>query len=210
MRVLIEETCQLYRAGMRALIEAMPGLEVVAEARDIGEAFELIALHRPELAVLELPTPSSIGLQAISRLSASYCETALVVTANQGSLELARETLSRGARAFLGPDCGTSELELALQAAAQGHVFLSPNLSSQLLHGVLQRPRARIDRDLSPRQQQILTRLADGQSSKQIAADLGLSVKTVETHRARMMESLGLRRANELLRYAVRRAAGHA
>lgn len=210
LRILITESFQLYRAGLRCLIEAMPGLDVIAEARDSGEAFEMIALHRPELALLELPASHSLtALQAISRISAAYAETALVVLSASPTLDLARDALGRGARAFIGKDSSPVELELALQTAAQGHIFLSPALSSKMVHQLL-RPEARRDRnDLTPRQRQILGFLAQGQTSKQIAAELGLSVKTVETHRARMMESLGLRRASELLRYALSRSTGN-
>ncbi len=207
MRVLIAEAFQLHRTGLRRLIEAMPGLEVVVEARDASEAFEMVALHRPELALLELHSSSPSGLLAISRIASAYPDTALVILSAVASLDLARETLARGARAFIGKDASVSELELALLTAAQGHVFLSPALSSQVVHQLL-RPDGRRAQTLTPRQRQILSLLAEGLTSKQIAAELGRSVKTIETHRARMMETLGLHRASELLRYALRRNQG--
>lgn len=205
MRVLISEAFQLYRAGLRRLLEAMPGLEVVAEARNGAEAYEMVALHRPELALLALPQPPQPELLAIGRIASAWPETALLALASQPSLDLAREALARGARGLIGKDASPGELELALLSAAQGHVFLSPSLSSQVAHQLLGPAGRR--RDLSPRQRQILGLLAEGMGNKQIAADLGLSVKTVETHRARMMETLGLRRSTELLRYALRRGS---
>lgn len=207
MRVLITERYALHRAGLRRLIETMPGLEVVAEARDGAEAFEMIALHRPELALLELTAPGTVDLALISRIRLAYPETTLVAVSAVASLELAREVLGRGARAFIGKDACASELELALITAGQGHVFLSPALSSHLVHRMVN-PEARRDKSLTPRQRQILDYLSQGLNSKQIAAELGLSAKTVETHRARMMETLGLRRSSELLRYALMRTQG--
>lgn len=207
MRVLIADPYPLNRAGLRRLIEAVAGLTVVAEARDGAEAYEMVALHRPELALLALPASGPETLQAISRIGSTFPETAVVALANHGNLELAREVLARGARGFIDRDATPAELELALRTCAQGHTFLSPALSSQVLHTVVATPGRRRRDELPPRQRQILSLIGEGRSNKQIAALLGLSMKTVETHRARMMETLGLRRANELVHYAVRRAA---
>lgn len=208
MRVLIAEHHPLIRTALRTLVETMAGLEVVAEARDGGEAYEMIALHRPELALLVLPPTGHVGLPSLSRIHNAYPDTALVVMAEHGGIDLARDALARGARGFLGKDASAIELELALRAAAQGHVFLSPAIASQMVHTLLPSAASRRRGELPPRQRQVLGLLAEGLNSKQIADELGLSVKTIETHRARLMEALGLRRASELVRYAVRRESG--
>jgi len=115
-----------------------------------------------------------------------------------------RTALDRGCAGFVVKDAAPMELELALRAAAGGQVFLSPQVSSKMLAPMLGRDRPTGIAALSPRQRQILRQLGGGMSSKEIAAQLGISVKTVETHRARMMESLGCRRANDLLLLAAR------
>lgn len=204
-RVLIADDHQLVRAGIRRLMDSIPGIEVVAEARDGAEAFELIALHRPDIALLDLSMPLKNGLEVTVEVVAQFPQTAVIIMSVHADLDHAREALARGARGFLAKDSAPGELELALRSSAAGHIFLSPQISALMVDSLLHRGNSRGAEALTQRQREILTRIGHGQSTKQIAAELNLSVKTVETHRARMMETLGIRRANELLRYAINR-----
>jgi len=204
MRILLADEHPLERAGLRRLLEALPGVEVVAEARDGAEVLELTASRTPEIVVLDRSLPGEDGADLTAVLRSRFPEVAVLAISAQADALQVRQALEAGARGFMVKDGAPSELALALQAVAAGHVFLSPRVSGAMLSGP--RPSGGY-RALSPRQTQILRALAQGHTTKEIATRLSLSVKTVETHRARMMETLGLRNANQLLRYAVQHAS---
>lgn len=214
VRILIADDHTLVRAGLRRLLEGLPGMEVVAEARSGRETMDLIALHRPDVVLLDLSMPDGSGLDVAEAMRRRYPEIAAVVCSMHSDAETVRRALDVGVRGFVLKDAAVAELELAVRAAAVGELFLSPRVSGALLA-----PRARptgvgagsagagVDA-LSPRQREILRRLGHGETTKQIAAALEISVKTVESHRARIMETLRLRRASELVRYATRYVDG--
>ena len=207
MRVLIVDDHNLVRAGLSRLLQGFAGIEVIAEARNADEAIELARLHQPDIVLLDISLPGRSGLEALSVLRAAAAPPQVVMMSMHDDADHAREALDRGAAGFVVKDAGPQELELALQAAHQGQVFLSPQISSKLLGNLLGREKSTRDKPvgvaaLPPRQRQILRMIGSGLSTKEIAADLGISIKTVETHRARMMEVLGCRRANDLVVFA--------
>ncbi len=209
MRILIADDHTLVRAGLRRLLEGLPGLVVVAEARSGRETMDLIALHRPDVVLLDLSMPDGSGLDVAEAMRRRHPEIAAVVCSMHSDAETVRRALDVGVRGFVLKDAAVAELELAVRAAAVGELFLSPRVSGALLAPHV-RPTgvgAGVDA-LSPRQREILRRLGHGETTKQIAAALEISVKTVESHRARIMETLRLRRASELVRYATRYVDG--
>lgn len=208
MRVLIADDHTLVRAGLRRLLETLPGVEVVAEARSGRETMDLIALHRPDVALLDLSMPDGNGLDVAEALKRRYPEIAAVIVSMHSDAQTVRRALELGVRGFVIKDAAVAELELALNAAVAGQLFLSPQVSGAVLSGILHPGRREGVNALSPRQCEILLRLGQGETTKQIAATLGISAKTVETHRARMMETLNLRRASDLVRFAMRYADG--
>lgn len=206
MRVLLADDHTLVRAGIRRLLESFGDIEVVAEARSGRETLELAHLHRPDVAVLDLSMPEGNGLETTARLREQLPGIAVVIMSMHADLAHVREALDRGARGFVVKDGAVAELELALRAAIAGQTFLSPEVSGRMVSSFMRgSPRTELE-SLSPRQREILLRIGRGESTKEIAAALGISVKTVETHRTRMMETLGCRRAPELLRLAIRHA----
>jgi len=204
MRVLIVDDHTLVRAGIRRLLEALPDVEVVAEASDADQALASAEQHRPDLVLLDLSLPGRSGFEVISELRQKFPQMLVVIMSMHDDTSHVREALDRGAIGFLVKEAAPVELELALRAAASGQTFLSPKVSVRLLAPVLRQQGASGVEGLTPRQREILRALGRGKSSKEIASDLGISVKTIETHRARMMETLGCRRASELLRIAVK------
>lgn len=203
MRVLLADDHTLVRAGIRRIIEGFAEMEVVAEARDGREAIDMVALHRPDIAIVDLSMPVQDGFAVTRQIRAQYPGTAVVIMSMHTDTGYVRQAMSAGALGFVVKEAAPAELELALHAAANGQTFLSPKVSGRMMNAMLRRdPNDRLA-DLSPRQREILVRLARGQSTKEIAADLSISVKTVETHRARMMETLGLRRGTDLVRFAI-------
>lgn len=218
LRVLICDDHTLIRAGLRRLIESFDEMEVVAEASGADEAVIRCRQTLPDIVLLDLSMPGRNGFEALDELRRVCPQTAVVIMSMHDDAAHVREALARGARGFVVKEAAPGELEIALRAAAAGRTFLSPQVSAPQLQ--MGRVRARGNGDangiargssdgaqidaLPPRQREILGALGAGRTTKQIAGDLGISVKTVETHRARLMDTLGCRNSIELLRVALR------
>ncbi len=202
LRVLICDDHTLVRAGLRRLLESFAGIEVVAEAANADEAVIGARQHLPDIVLLDLSMPGRSGFEALVELRRDHPDCAVVVMSMHDDPTHVRESLARGASGFVVKEAAPAELEIAVRAAAAGRTYLSPQVSAPQLFA---RPRSHEGVDsLPPRQREILGALGAGRTSKQIAADLGISVKTVETHRSRIMTALGCRNAIELLRVAMR------
>lgn len=204
MRVLIVDDHTLVRAGLTRLLQGFAGISVVAEASSADEALIQYKLHLPDLVLMDLSLPGRSGLDALDMLKALGHKPTVVMMSMHDDTDHVRDALDRGANGFIVKDAAPQELEVALRAAHNGQIFLSPQISGKLVTSMLGREKPTGVSALPPRQRQILRLLGQGQSNKEIAADLAISVKTVETHRARMMEALGCRRANDLLVLAIR------
>ena len=202
LHVLICDDHTLIRAGLRRLLESFDGIRVVAEAANADEAVARAREHAPDVVVLDLSMPGRTGFDALDELRGSCPGSRVVIMSMHDDAGHVREALDRGASGFVVKEAAPAELEIAVRAAANGRTYLSPQVSTPLLRNPAQ-PASPLD-TLPPRQRQILAALGAGRTSKQIAADLGISIKTVETHRARMMVTLGCRNATELLRLAMR------
>jgi DNA-binding NarL/FixJ family response regulator len=220
VRVLICDDHTLVRAGVRRLLESFADIEVVAEASNADEVILRTQQTQPDIVLLDLSLPGRSGFDALAELRRICPDTAVVIMSMHDDALHVREALMRGASGFVVKEAAPAELEIAVRAAASGRTFLSPQVSAPQLQGYQSRNKGSngngnghgngdgkgmedID-SLPRRQREILVALGTGRTTKQIAADLGISVKTVETHRARMMESLGVRNAVELLRIAMR------
>lgn len=202
LRVLICDDHTLVRAGLRRLLESFADIEVVAEAANADQAVVGSRQHQPDIVLLDLSMPGRSGFEALVELRRDHPDCRVVVMSMHDDPTHVREALARGASGFVVKEAAPAELEIAIRAAAAGRTYLSPQVSAPQLFA---RPRSDEGVDaLPPRQREILAALGAGRTSKQIAADLGISVKTVETHRARIMATLGCRNAIELLRMAMR------
>jgi len=204
-RVLLADDHALVRAGLRSLLNGMPGVEVVAEASDGAEALALAVREGPDVVLMDIAMKGMGGLEATTRLRAELPQVKVIILSMHSSEEYVLQALRAGAAAYLIKDAATAELELALKSVARGETYLSPAISRQVVDGYVQRVGAAAEGDpLTPRQREVLKRIAEGRSTKQIAFDLNLSVKTVETHRAQIMERLQIRDVAGLVRYAMR------
>jgi DNA-binding NarL/FixJ family response regulator len=204
VRVIIVDDHTLVRAGLSRLLQTFADVDVIAEASNAQQAVDLATLHRPDLVLMDLSLPGRSGLDALTDVLQTSPKTRVVMMSMHDDPVHVRDALDRGATGFVVKDAAPLELELALRAASANQVFLSPQISSKMIAPMLGRERPVGIAALSPRQREILRQIGRGQSNKEIASDLGISVKTVETHRARMMESLGCRRANDLVLLAAR------
>jgi len=205
VRVLLADDHALVRAGIRALLQGLEGVTVVAETGNGAEVLELARAHRPDVVLLDISMPGLSGLDVSAQLQQELPEVRVVVLSMHANEEYVLQALRTGAVGYMLKDSATAELELALKAVMQGETYLSPPISKQVVEGYVQRvggeqPAA----DLTPRQRQVLQLIAEGHSTKEIAYRLELSVKTVETHRAQLMERLQIRDIAGLVKYAIR------
>ena len=206
VRVLLADDHALVRAGIRALLESLHGVTVVAEAGNGSEVLELARKHRPDVVLLDISMPGIGGLEASAQLKQELPEVRVVMLSMHANEEYVLQALRAGASGYMLKDSATAELDLALQAVMQGETYLSPPISKQVVEGYVQRVGAEQPAadHLTPRQRQVLQLIAEGLSTKEIAYRLELSVKTVETHRAQLMERLQIRDIAGLVKYAIR------
>jgi len=205
LRVLLADDHALVRAGMRSLLRDIESVEVVGEAADGAQALALAERERPDVVLLDIAMKGMNGLEAAARFRELHPGIKVIILSMHASEEYVLQALRAGAAAYLIKDSATAELELALRSVMRGETYLSPAISRQVVEGYVQRVGAGTGEDpLTPRQREVLKRIAEGRSTKEIAFDLGLSVKTVETHRAQIMERVGIRDVAGLVRYAMR------
>jgi len=203
--VLLVDDHALVRAGIRSLLRDIEGIEVVGEAADGAEALAIAGRERPDAVLLDLAMKGMGGLETAARFRELHPGVKVLILSMHASEEYVLQALRAGVVAYLIKDSATAELELALRSVMRGETYLSPAISRQVVEGYVQRVGAGAGDDpLTPRQREVLKRMAEGRSTKEIAFDLGLSAKTVETHRAQIMERLGIRDVAGLVRYAMR------
>jgi DNA-binding NarL/FixJ family response regulator len=203
VRVLIADDQRLVLAGLRRLVEGVPGVAIVAEASVCDELVSMAASSRPDLIVMELVMNGLEGIDAIARIKGQLPDCRILIVSARGAHDLVRRALGAGASGYILKDSAPVELRLAIKAVLRGDSYLSPAVSRAAASGLV--PARRRDPDvLSPRQREILKLIAKGHCTKRIAQSLGVSVKTVETHRAALMERLDIHHVPGLVFYALR------
>jgi DNA-binding NarL/FixJ family response regulator len=197
------------RKGVRTLLEEQPGWEVVAEASNGREAVEKAKLLRPDVTILDLIMPELNGLEAAREILKTVPTKILILTVYDSD-PLIRQTLEAGAQGYVLKSDAGRDLVSAVDALRRNKTFFTPKVAQMVLEGYLGRPSKTNEDDsnkvglrLTARQRQILQLLAEGKSSKEVAAALNISVKTVETHRANIMRRLDYHSVSELVRYAI-------
>ncbi len=209
IRVIIADDHRLVRAGLRMLLAEMPGIVVLAEAADGNEALAACDTQAPDLILLDIAMPNLGGLEALEELRKRHPDTRVLMLSMLASEEHVLQALRLGASGYLLKDAAPAELLLAIEAVMRGETWLSSAISRPVVDGYMARvsgssPKKAADAALTPRQQEVLRLLAEGRSTKEIAFQLELSIKTIETHRAQIMERLGVHDLAGLVRYAVR------
>jgi DNA-binding NarL/FixJ family response regulator len=204
IRVLLADDHTLVRAGIRGLIEDLPGMEVVGEAGDGHEALRLAETTRPDIVLLDIGMPGMNGLEVLARVVALDAAIRAVILSMHISEEYVLQALRAGAAGYLLKGSAVAELEIAIRAVARGETYLSPAVSKRVVDDYVSRTgsTAAIDA-LTPRQREILQLVAEGHTSKEIGQRLGVSHRTVEVHRAQLMERLNVHDVAGLVRFAV-------
>jgi DNA-binding NarL/FixJ family response regulator len=210
IRVVLADDHNLVRAGIRALLERLADVQVVGEADDGRAALELIAREKPDVALLDIGMPELNGLEAADRISREAPRTRLVILSMHASETYVAQALKVGVAGYVLKDACADELPILLRAVMRGETYLSPGVSKQIVEALRAQqgapsgggsPLAEV---LTPRQREILQLVAEGKSTKEIAHSLGLSGKTVETHRMQIMQRLDIHDVPGLVRYAMR------
>ena len=205
-RVLIADDHHLMRAGLCKLLESIPDVEVVAEASNGVLAIEMVEKHRPDLALLDITMPQLNGLDATVRIVQDFPATRVIMLSMHTGEEYVRLALNAGARGYLLKDSDPSELRVAIETVNRGDVYLSPAVSKHVVSAYIHGETADSNSlaRLSPRLREVLQLLAEGQRTKGIAQMLKISVRTVESHRAQLMEELDIHELAGLVKYAIR------
>lgn len=207
LRVVIADDHTLVRAGIRSLLERDDRVEVVGECDDGRQALAMIEEQRPDLLLADIAMRGLNGLETAAVVAERFPEVKVIILSMHRNEEYVIQALRAGCAGYLVKDAAASELDLAIDAVRRGEMYLSPSISRQVVDGYLARSGAtgRADRDaLTPRQRDVLKLIAEGKSTKQIAATLSLSIKTVETHRAGLMDRLDIHDVQGLVKYAMR------
>jgi DNA-binding NarL/FixJ family response regulator len=206
IRVLLADDHKLVRAGIRSLLERMPGLEVVAEASDGREAIHFVEKYDPQVVLMDLAMPELNGIEATRHLTKKFLNVRVIILSIYSDEEHVYQALRAGAAGYLMKGAATEELELAIRSVARGETYLSPPVSRPVIMEYIRRTNVGLNprEGLSPRQTQILKLIAEGETTKQVALHLAISVKTVETHRSALMKRIGVRDVAGLVRYAVK------
>lgn len=201
-RVLIADDHRIFRQGLRALLEKEPDIEVVGEAENGVRAVELARKLSPDVVIMDVTMPDLNGIEAARRIRASCSETCVIGLSIHSDKRFVAGMLDAGASGYLLKECAYEELILAIRRVVKGRTYLGTSLREKFQEG---RSRGmRPSSVLTPREREVLQLLAEGNSTKDIASHLNVSVKTVETHRQHIMEKLGLHSIAELTKYAIR------
>lgn len=205
-RIVLADDHLLVRAGIRSLVEAIEGATIVGEANNGREAVALVRQHRPDLAILDITMKELNGIEATVQIRAELPSTRVLILSMHSGGEFVMRAMRAGANGYLVKDAAPLELRMAIEALMRDEMYLSPRISRHVVAGLHRAPGAdtsSIDA-LTARQREILQMVAEGKSTKEIAFVLDVSVKTVETHRAALMERLGIHDVAGLVVYAIR------
>jgi DNA-binding NarL/FixJ family response regulator len=206
IRVLLADDHDLFRAGIRSLLEKVEGVEVAGGAGDGREALRLVRACPPDIVLMDILMPELNGLDAAARVTAMFPQVRVIMLSMNAAEEYVLQALRAGAAGYLLKNVAPIELELAIKAVARGETYLSSAVSKPVMEGYVKRVGGHGDslERLTPRQREVLQLVAEGGSTKQIANKLNLSAKTVEMHRSQLMAALDIHDIPGLVRYAIR------
>lgn len=209
IRIVLADDHTIVRSGLRVLLERRSNLVVVGEASNGREIIDVVEQELPDVVLMDIAMPLLNGIEATERIMSGWPKTAVIVLSMHSDEAYVLRALKAGARGYLLKDSAQTDLIQAIEAVTAGKAFFSPAVSKVLADDYLRQIRQRGIVDpydlLSTREREILQLIAEGRSSKEIASDLGLSVYTIDTHRANVMQKLNVHSTPELILYAVRK-----
>jgi DNA-binding NarL/FixJ family response regulator len=207
IRILLADDHQIFRDGLRALIDREEGMEVVAEAENGRQAVRLAQSLGPGVIIMDVSMPDMNGIEATRKIASAVPEARLIALSMHSDRRYVLGMLEAGAAGYLLKDCAFAELAGAIRQVAGGNTYLSPRIADVVVKGYLNKgPRSSGEGHslLTSREREVLQLIAEGLSTKEISSHICLSVKTVETHRRNIMEKLNIRSIAELTKYSIR------
>jgi DNA-binding NarL/FixJ family response regulator len=213
LRLILVDDHNLVRAGLRSLLAELPHVTILAEADNGFEALRLVHELKPDVLVTDIAMPGLNGLELTERLKEECPQVRVLLLSMHASEEYVLRAMQLGAAGYLLKDAGTNELELALNAISHGEAYLSPAISRRVIDGYVKRVSkeptngnhtAENEKNITPRQREVLKLIAEGCTTKEIAQRLELSAKTVDAHRTQLMKQLDIHDIASLVRYAIR------
>ncbi|MEJ2150267.1 MAG: response regulator transcription factor [Chloroflexota bacterium] len=205
IRVLLAEDHTLVRAGFQALLRDLPGIQVIAEAGDGREALRLVETQRPDVVLMDITMPGLNGIEATAHMVSDFPEVGVIILSMHADEEYVLRALHVGAAGYLLKDADIAEFQSAITSVAKGETYLSPRISGVVADYVRRAGQEPTSLEmLTPRQREVLQLIAEGHTMAGIGQVLGISQKTVETHRMALMERLDIRDVAGLVRYAIR------
>jgi two-component system response regulator NreC len=204
--VLVADDHGIVREGLRRMLEAEPDFEVAGEARDGREVLQQVEEHKPEVVVLDISMPRLGGLETLERLRTKHPDVKVILLSVHGDAPFIQSAISLGADGYVLKNGRAAEIVTAIHAVTKGGSYFSPVVAREIVEQ-LRTPQARSNEPfsvLSTREREVLHFIAEGMSAKEVASELSISTKTVEAHRTSLMRKLGVRKATELVRYALR------
>ena len=204
--VLLADDHVLVRAGIRTLLEKIPNVQVVDEAASGREALEMVKTKLPNLVLMDIAMADLNGLEALSRITKEFPGVKVMILSAHANEEYVIRALRSGAAGYMLKDAAISELELAVSSVSEGKTYLSPSISRTAIDSYLERMGDVVSplEQLTSRQREILQLIGEGKNTKQIASNLEISIKTVESHRLQLMERLRIHDVPGLVRFAIR------
>jgi DNA-binding NarL/FixJ family response regulator len=200
IKILLVDDHPLVRDGLRARLEAMPQFEVVAEAGGAAEALEQAARHPVDLVLMDINMRGANGIEATAQFKQAFPQIAVLILSMHDKVEYVSQAIQAGARGYVLKDAPGKDIVVAIETVMSGGIYYSAALARQLSQPQNQ------DNQLTSREHEVLRHIANGESNKQIARALDLSVRTVETHRLNIKRKLGIEGQAELIRFAVQNA----
>ncbi|MEI6538879.1 MAG: response regulator transcription factor [Planctomycetota bacterium] len=210
IRVLFADDHSLMRAGIRSMLQTIPDVDVVGEARDGLEALELVATLHPQVLLTDIKMPRLDGLETTKRVSAEFPDVRVIILSTYGSEDFIRQAVKFGAVGYVSKDSSVADLESAIKSAVAGEKFVSPVVLKNMMKMIscddipTSASQFPATDPLTRRQRDILQEIVQGKTIKAIAIALDISPKTVESHRAQLMERLGIDNVPDLVRYAIK------
>lgn len=206
LKVIVADDHRLVRAGIRSLLEEIPELEVIGEAGNGRELLELLAKFQPDLVLADISMPEMNGLEATMAIASQYPDVKVIILSMYASEEYVWRAFEAGAGGYLLKDAAPVELELSIKTVMNGSKYMSPVVSQQVVDDYVRHSSGGVSwkEMLTPRQREVWQLIAEGKSTKDIAAKLQISPKTVETHRLQLMERLGVYDVVGLVKLAIK------
>jgi DNA-binding NarL/FixJ family response regulator len=207
IRIIIADDHEIMREGLRAMIEKQPDMEIIAEAENGRTAVKLAREHKPDVFIMDVSMPDLNGIEATRQIIAEVPKVKVLALSMHSDSQFVSEMLTAGVSGYLLKDCAFEELTRAIHAVFKSQSYLSPSIAHTVIKDYVQQQstdEATASSILTAKEREVLQLIAEGRTTKQIASSLHVSIKTIETHRKRIMEKLNIHSVAELTKFAIR------